>query len=78
MHVDPAGKEKALALFFNPTSEPMARTIVLPLYYTGLKDRAMIREQEGRPVAYALDAGRSVTLRVEIPATGYTWFVVEE
>ena len=27
MHVDPAGKEKALALFFNPTSEPMARTI---------------------------------------------------
>ena len=78
MHVDPAGKEKALALFFNPTSEPMARTIVLPLYYTGLKDRAMIREQEGAPVPYVLDAGRKVTLRLEIPANGYTWFVVEE
>ena len=77
MHVDPSGREKALALFFNPTSRPMTRTITLPLYYTGLKDKALIREQEGQAVSYSLDARQHVTLQVEIPANGYTWYVVE-
>ena len=55
----------------------MERDITLPLYYTGLEKTARIREQEGKARSYKLDANRSVTLRVTIPAGGYTWYVVE-
>lgn len=77
MHVNPYCREKALALFFNPTDKEMVRTITLPLYYTGLEGKASIREREGSPVAYALDCDKNVTLQVKIPAGEYTWYVVE-
>lgn len=77
MHVDPKGKEKGLAMFFNPTDEVITRTIQLPLYYTGLTDKAMIREQEGKAVSYKLNRDNTVELTVKIPAKGYTWYVIE-
>lgn len=77
MHVNPDEKEKALAMFFNPTDADITRTITIPLYYTGLTHTARIREQEGKPKKYLLDAGCAVTLKVKIPAKGYTWYVVE-
>lgn len=77
MHVNPDEKEKALAMFFNPTDTDITRTITLPLYYTGLERNASIREHEGTPRNYTLDSDRSVTLEVKIPAKGYTWYVVE-
>lgn len=77
MHVDPKGKEKGLAMFFNPTDEVITRTIQLPLYYTGLTDKAMIREQEGKAVSYKLNRDYTVELTVKIPAKGYTWYVIE-
>ena len=77
MHVNPALKQKALAMFYNPTDKEMVRHVTLPLYYTGLQGKARIREQEGRPKTYRLDADHSVRLTVTIPAGGYTWYVVE-
>lgn len=78
MHVDPWGKEKALAMFFNPLDKDIVRTIRLPLYYTGLKDTAKVREREGRMRRYRIDrSSHTIELTVRIPAGGYTWFVVE-
>lgn len=77
MHVNPSLKEKALAMFYNPTDKEMVRTINMPLYYTGLEKVARIREQEGRVRSYKLNRDYSVTLQVTIPANGYTWYVVE-
>ncbi len=77
MHVNPTLKEKALAMFYNPTDKEMVRTINLPLYYTGLEKVARIREQEGKARNYKLNRDYSVTLQVTIPANGYTWYVVE-
>ena len=77
MHVNPTLKQKALAMFYNPTDKEMVRHITLPLYYTGLQGKARIREQEGRSKTYRLDADHSVRLTVTIPAGGYTWYVVE-
>lgn len=77
MHVDPTGKEKGLAMFFNPTSEEIIRKIKLPLYYTGLKQEAKIKEQEGKPEVYRLNGDYTVNLTVKIPANGYTWYVIE-
>lgn len=77
MHVAPAGKEKGLAMFYNPTDKEMTRDIQLPLYYTGLTKTACIREQEGTPATYTLNRDYTVNLTVKIPAKGYTWYVIE-
>lgn len=77
MHVDPKGKEKGLIMLFNPTSETIDKEISLPLYYTGLTDKARIREDEGNAVEYTLNRTFEVSVKVKIPANGYTWLVVE-
>lgn len=77
MHVNPNGKEKALAMVFNPTNQVIKRTIQLPLYYTGLSQTAMVREQEGKAIKYNLNRDYSIEMEVTIPANGYTWFVIE-
>lgn len=78
MHVNPSEKEKGLALFFNPTDQPITRKISLPLYYTGIAGKAKIREKEGNMEIYDLDSSYHVSLTVTIPAKGYTWYVIEE
>lgn len=77
MHVDPNGKEKGLAMFFNPTGKEITRNIQLPLYYTGLKGKANIKEQEGKSTSHPLNEDGTVNLTVKIPANGYTWYVIE-
>ncbi|WP_071134752.1 NPCBM/NEW2 domain-containing protein [Millionella massiliensis] len=77
LHVNPDEPQKGLAMFFNPTDREITRTIRVPLYYTGLTDKARIREAEGKPKTYKLDRDYSVTLTVTIPAGGYTWYVIE-
>lgn len=77
MHVDPKGKEKALVMLFNPTKEPMSKDLVIPLYYTGLNDKARISVEGKNQNSYPLNQKQEVTLKVEIPADGYTWLVVE-
>jgi hypothetical protein len=77
LHVRTGSGPKALAMLYNPLREPIRRKIRLPLYYTGLKERAMVREREGVATAYTLDRDYGVTVEVTIPADGYTWLVVE-
>lgn len=77
MHVNPAEKQKALAMFFNPTEKPVTRSIELPLYYTGLSKQVKLREKEGKSVVYTLDRNYNISLNITIPANGYTWYVVE-
>lgn len=77
MHVNPALKEKALALFFNPTKEVIRRKIKLPLYYTGLTKTATIRQGNKTPMTVPLSRAYEAAITVEIPAGGYVWMVVE-
>lgn len=78
MHINPEEKEKGLAMFFNPTDKEITRTISLPLYYTGISDKAKIREKEGNAKVYELDRAYNISLQVTIPAKGYTWYVIEK
>lgn len=77
MHVDPAGKEKGLAMFFNPTDKEIIRKIQLPLYYTGLTKTANVSEQEGASATYTLNRDFTIELTVKIPANGYTWYIIK-
>ena len=76
MHVNPNLKEKGFVLLYNPLKENVLRTIKLPLYYTGLTDKAEISVQEGKTKTYKLNRDYSVDLEVSIPAEGYVWLVV--
>ncbi len=77
MHINPDLKEKGFVMLYNPTDDEMKREITLPLYYTGLSDKAMIREQEGKAKEYKLDRHYRTNVSVTIPAHSYTWLVIE-
>jgi hypothetical protein len=77
LHVNSQLKERGLAMVFNPTDTPIETEIKLPLYCTGLSEKALIREKEGKSTQYQLDRGYNVVLPVKVGAKGITWFVVE-
>jgi len=63
-------------LLFNPTGEVLKRTIRLPLYYTGLKDMAMVRLKDKQELMVRPADDRSIEITVNIPPGGYTWYVI--
>ena len=77
LHVNPQLKHKGLMMLYNPTKTSIARTIKIPLYYTGLSSTAKIREKGGEFKTYHLDRNYNVEMKVTIPANSYTWFVVQ-
>jgi hypothetical protein len=77
VHVNPSLDERALAVLYNPLPEKITRTIKLPLYYTGLVDRALISSEGNSPRSYSLDRMSNATVDVEIPPEAMTWLVVE-
>jgi hypothetical protein len=77
IHVNPSLDERALAVLYNPLPEKVTRTIKLPLYYTGLVDRALISSEENSPKSYSLDRMANATVDVEISPMGMTWLVVK-
>jgi hypothetical protein len=76
MHVNPMPGNKALVMLYNPLKYPISRAIDLPLYYTGLSEKARVREKEGMEKLYTLDRQYHISVRVTIPAEGYTWLVI--
>jgi hypothetical protein len=77
LHVNPNLKTRGLTMIHNPLSTEVERVVTLPLYYSGLTDAALVREQEGPPKRFALDREYRVRVPVKIPANSRTWLVVE-
>jgi hypothetical protein len=78
LHVDPRLPTRGLAVLYNPLDADVERDIRLPLYYTGLTDAALVRDEDGVPHRVALAHDHSITTRVKIPARGRTWLTIEE
>jgi hypothetical protein len=74
---EPAPRRKGFAMVYNPLEVPVTRTLILPLYYTGLKQTARIREQEGEAREVRLNNTAEVEVTVSLVARGLTWFVIE-
>lgn len=77
LHVNPSGNEKGLLMIYNPLEQPVKRKIKVNLYYTGLKDRATVSEQDGKPAKVAIDRNNHAVFDVVIPAKSQTWFVIK-
>ncbi|WP_160713353.1 alpha-galactosidase [Chitinophaga solisilvae] len=77
MHVSATLPQRGLVMLYNPTQQEVTREIDLPLYYSGLTATARIREKEGPLKSYSLDRSFQAHVKVNIPAAGYTWLVIE-
>jgi hypothetical protein len=77
LHVNPQVKHRGLAMVYNPLDRTVIKQLKLPLYYTGLTDTAIIREQQGKSKKYELDREYNVDIPVDIAPRSVTWFVVE-
>jgi len=77
LHVNPALETKALAMVFNPTDAPVHRALQLRLYYTGLRESAKVRIENGRPKTYQLDSNAEIEVPVELRPEGFTWLTVQ-
>ena len=77
MHVNPELEHKGMVVVFNPTGKEISKDLKLPLYYTGLKGSAKIKQEEGSYSTYKMDENHNVYIPVKIPANGYTWYVIE-
>lgn len=77
LHVNPQLETRGLAMLYNPLAEEVVRRLRLPLYYTGLRTRARIREREGEKKLYELDRHYQVELELRLAAKGATWLVIE-
>jgi len=73
LHVNPQGRERAMAFFYNPLREPIERDIRVPLHYAGLTDRALVSINGGPATVVRLDRDEAATLRLTIPAGGHCW-----
>ena len=77
LHVNPSGQEKGLLMVYNPLSTVVAKTLLIPLYYTGKTSTARVSERDGAAKRYQLDRAYNIDLPVRISPHGVDWFVVE-
>jgi hypothetical protein len=77
LHVNPAGKEKALLMVYNPLEQEVNRTLRIPLYYAGKSDTALVSERDSVASTFKLDREYCINLPVSVPARQVTWFVVQ-
>ena len=76
LHVNPAGTEKGFLMLYNPLKQPITRTIKVPLYYTGLTDKALFSEKGEKETTLTPDRDYMALLTVTIKPESYTWFVI--
>ncbi|MCD6337947.1 MAG: alpha-galactosidase [Verrucomicrobia bacterium] len=77
LHVNPFLRRRGLLMVYNPLSQEARRKIRVPLYYTGLRRKALVRHEEGPAKTYRLARDRSIRLEVQVPAQGQTWYLIE-
>lgn len=78
IHVDPESEEKGMLVLFNPLDEDITRTVRVPLYYTGIENKAVFSLFDNAPCEYTLNRDNTVTFTCTIPANDFVWFTVKQ
>ena len=77
LHANPRLDVKGLAMVYNPLDAEVTRTLTLPLYYTGLVEKALIRERDGQPREHWLNHKFETTITLTVPSQDATWLTIE-
>ncbi len=75
LNVNPGGEEKGLLMVFNPLEHDVAKTIRVPLYYTGLTEGVTLINAAGEATTTTLNRAYEMDLPVRVPARGFTWYI---
>jgi hypothetical protein len=78
LHVNPRLPVRGLAVWFNPLDEPLHKQIRVPLYYTGIRQVARVREQSAPPTRLWLSRDHHVTLSLTLEPGAMTWYTFED
>ena len=78
LHANPEGKEKGLLMLYNPLGSAIAETVRVPVYYTGLRNAAVVRDFDGKTTSLKIDGDYNIALSVIIPARGHTCLILED
>lgn len=77
LHVNPQLQTRGLLILYNPLKEKMMRTIKVPLYYTGLTEKARVIKSDGTFSTYNLNRRFEIEIPVSIGPESYTWMRIE-
>ncbi len=77
MHVNPFISHKGMVIVFNPTERTISEQMRLPLYYTGLKEKATVTSEEGQSQTYTLEKDSLLLLPVSIKPQSAAWFLIQ-
>ena len=64
-------------MLYNPLEKEINKSVTIDLYYTGLKDNAMIGKEDGPYEKIELTDKTILDLNIQIPAKGWTWFILK-
>lgn len=78
LHVNSNLKTKGMVILFNPSKNKIKRTVDIPLYYTGITDRANVKEKGTASKIYELDRNYNIQLHLTIEPESFTWFTIEK
>ena len=70
LHVNPGLEVCGLAMLYNPTTNEISRSLNIPLYYTGLTERAVVTTGSNPPARVELTRDYKASIEVRIPARG--------
>jgi len=81
LHANPAGGaqegERGLFFAYNPTLKAVRTNVSVPLYYTGIDGAAAsVSHEGGAATVVAVGRDFGMVLSVDIPARGYSWWVI--
>lgn len=76
LHVNPNLATKGMLCVYNPLASTVTKTLRVPLYYTGLTERAKVSDADGATTEYLLSRKHEIELPVTIPAHAMQWYVV--
>ncbi|PTT00338.1 alpha-galactosidase [Pedobacter sp. HMWF019] len=78
LHVNPSLKTRGMLMLYNPLKERITRTIKIPLYYAGLTDLAMVKEQGREAKPYKLNRNYEIEYTCVLAPESYTWVQIED
>ena len=78
LHVNPYIEHRGLAMVFNPTLFPSVHNLSLPLYYTGITEKALVfHEGVGEGTEYLLNRDYTITVPFSMTPQSITWYLIK-
>ena len=77
LHANPQLKEKGMLVVFNPLKQAVDREIKVNLHYTGITNKVRVSREGAPATTLKLHPDETVQVRVQIPAEGMSWYVLQ-